>query len=174
MRKGFHGTSVREIGEEAGLSQSSLYYHAKSKAQILFDLNKEFMSQLQTSMEDIGAQDISPPEKVRLVIGELLNVVAAHQAQVTIVLRERRSLPAKHARAVQRQRDRIDDVIDSILRQGISEGFFRPVDIPLTRLGLTGMANWAYEWYQAGGRFTPEAIASHFADIFLVGLSRQP
>jgi AcrR family transcriptional regulator len=174
MEKGYHATSVREIGDEVGVSQSSLYYHAKSKPQILADLNKRFMERLITEFDAIAARSEPPPEKVRMIIEQLLTVIAQHQAEVTVVLHERRSLDRRQARSIQRQRDRVDEVIDSILVEGVRQGAFRDLDIRLTRLAMTGMCNWAYEWYSPEGSFEPKQIAAHFADLLLRGIQADP
>jgi AcrR family transcriptional regulator len=174
MEKGYHATSVREIGDEVGVSQSSLYYHAKSKPQILADLNKRFMERLISEFEGIAARDETPADKVRMVIEQLLTIIAEHQAEVTVVLHERRSLDPRQARGIQRQRDRVDEVIDSILADGVRKGAFRDLDIRLTRLALTGMCNWAYEWYSPRGSFQPKQIAAHFADLLLRGIQADP
>lgn len=171
MEKGYHAASVREIGDRLRISQSSLYYHAKNKPQILVDLNRRFMDRLTSSFEEIEASTDEPEVKLRAVVTQLVRVTADHQPEVTVVLQERRSLPRRYERPIQRQRDRIDEIIDGILREGIKVGRFRDVDPSLTRLALTGMCNWAYEWYRPGGRYTPDQIANHFADVFLCGIS---
>jgi TetR/AcrR family transcriptional regulator, cholesterol catabolism regulator len=171
MERGFHATSVRELGEELDISQSSLYYHAKNKAQILVDLNDEFMSGLVAAMEEIAERDDDALTKLDLVVHELLQVVAQHQAVVTVVLHERRSLPVEAAAAVQAQRDRVDTLIDQILEQGIADGTIREVSVPLVRLALTGMTNWAYTWYHADGSLTADEIADGFIEILRNGIA---
>jgi TetR/AcrR family transcriptional regulator, cholesterol catabolism regulator len=170
MEKGYHAASVREIGDRLRISQSSLYYHAKSKPQILVDLNRRFMERLTQAFEEIAASGDDPEAKLRAVIRQLVSVVADYQPEVTVVLQERRSLPGRHSKPIQKQRDRIDEIIDGILAEGIQQGVFRDVDPALSRLALTGMCNWAYAWYRPGGRRSPDAIAEHFAAIFLSGI----
>jgi AcrR family transcriptional regulator len=170
MEKGYHAASVREIGDRLRISQSSLYYHAKSKPQILVDLNRRFMERLTQAFEEIAASGEDPEAKLRAVIHQLVGVVADYQPEVTVVLQERRSLPGRHSKPIQKQRDRIDEIIDEILSEGIRAGVFRDVDPALSRLALTGMCNWAYAWYRPGGRRSPDAIADHFAAIFLSGI----
>jgi AcrR family transcriptional regulator len=174
MEQGFHATSVREIGDQLGISQSSLYYHARNKPQILIDLNDEFMNELVEAIEAIAARDDEPVARLRAVIRELLNVIARHQAVVTVVLHERRSLPKGAAKAVQAQRDRIDAIIDGIIEEGIAAD--QIVDHPpgLIRLALTGMTNWAYTWYDPGGSLSADAIADSFASFLLDGIRPRP
>jgi TetR/AcrR family transcriptional regulator, cholesterol catabolism regulator len=170
MEKGYHAASVREIGDRLRISQSSLYYHAKSKPQILVDLNQRFMDRLTAAFEEIAASEDAPATRLRAVIYQLIRVAAAHQPEVTVVLQERRSLPRRNVKPIQKQRDRIDEIIDGILEQGIRDGVFRAGNPALTRLALTGMCNWAYAWFRPGGRQTPEQIADHFTRIFLDGI----
>jgi AcrR family transcriptional regulator len=171
MEQGYHATSVREIGEQLQLSQSSLYHHAKNKPQILVDLNDEFMSDLLEAMEEILERDAGALEKLEAVLNQLLRSIADHQAVVTVVLHERRSLPPRAAKKIQRQRDRVDAIIDEILREGIAEGSIREVQVPLVRLGLTGMCNWAYTWYDARGSLSAEEIARTFMDVLAHGIA---
>jgi AcrR family transcriptional regulator len=174
MERGYHATSVREIGDYLDISQSSLYYHAKNKPQILVDLNDEFMSGLVEAMEEINARDETPLEKLKAVIAELLEVVAEHQAVVTVVLHERRSLPEESAEAIQVQRDRVDEIIDGIIAAGIADGEIASLSPAMVRLALTGMTNWAYTWYDADGSLTAEQIAESFATILFDGIRPRP
>lgn len=170
MEKGYHAASVREIGDRLRISQSSLYYHAKSKPQILADLNRRFMDRLTQAFDEIAAGDVDPEEKLRSVIRQLVGVAAEYQPEVTVVLQERRSLPGRHFRSIQKQRDRIDEIIDEILREGIRKKVFRNADPVLTRLALTGMCNWTFEWFRPSGRRTPAQIGDHFANLFIDGI----
>jgi TetR/AcrR family transcriptional regulator, cholesterol catabolism regulator len=169
--KGFHATSVREIGERAGVTQSSLYYHTRSKPQILIDLNQRFMDRLTPAVASIVDQDASADVKLRMIVQELLTIIAQHQGEVVSVLHERRSLPPDAAAKIQEQRDGIDAMIDQVIHQGIDEGLFREVNVPLARLALSGMVNWAYEWYRPDGALAPEAIAAFFSSLFVDGIS---
>jgi len=170
MDRGYHATSVREIGDYLDISQSSLYYHGKNKPQILVDLNAEFMGGLVEAMEEIDSREEPPLEKLKAVVTELLHAVAEHQAVVTVVLHERRSLPEEAAKAIQAQRDRVDEIIDGIVAAGVTAGDVAPLPPAVIRLALTGMTNWAYTWYDADGSLTAEELAESFAAILFDGI----
>jgi len=168
--KGYHATSVREIGEKAGVSQSSLYYHARNKLQILVDLNQRFMGRLTPALAKITERDAPADSKIVSIIEQFMTVISQHQGEVTAVLHERRSLPNDVAAELQGQRDNIDAMIDEVIRAGIAEGAFAKVNVTLARLALTGMVNWAYEWYQPGGALDPKTISTAFGELLLNGL----
>lgn len=170
MERGYHATSVRQIADYLNISQSSLYYHGKNKPQVLVDLNDSVMSSLVEAVEEINSRDVSPMEKLEAIIHELLRTIAEKREVVAVVLHERRSLPPDAAKRNQAQRDRVDAIIDSILTAGINDGSIRPVSVPIARLALTGMVNWAYTWYQRPGPLSADAIADGFVDILRHGL----
>jgi AcrR family transcriptional regulator len=170
-QQGFHATSVREIGDNLGIGQSSLYYHAKNKAQILVDISSDLMDGLVEEIEEIGRSDEAGRDKLTLIIRSLLRKIEEQQAAVTVVLHERRSMPPRAAAALQKKRDRIDAIIDAALRQGFADGTIRKVPVALTRLAITGMANWAYTWFDPSGSLTADQIAEHFIDLIVRGLN---
>jgi AcrR family transcriptional regulator len=169
-QRGFHATSVREIGEHLGIGQSSLYYHAKNKAQILVDINAQLMDGLVAEMEEIGGRTASGIDKLGAVVHALLRKIEEQQAAVTVVLHERRSIPDEAAVELQEKRDRVDEIIDEILRSGMEDGTIRPLPLALTRLAITGMANWAYTWFDSSGSLTADEIAEHFIDLIRSGV----
>jgi TetR/AcrR family transcriptional regulator, cholesterol catabolism regulator len=168
--KGYHATSVREIGERAGVSQSSLYYHNRSKPQILVDLNQRFMDRLIPAIAEVADRDEPADLKITAIVDALMTILTQHQGEVTLVLHERRALPAGAAEHIQQQRDEVDALIDKVIRDGIREGVLRDINVTLGRLALTGMTNWAYEWYRASGPLRPDQISSVFSDVVLNGL----
>jgi hypothetical protein len=72
--------------------------------------------------------------------------------------------------ALQEKRDRVDEIIDGILSEGIADGTIRPLPLALTRLAITGMANWAYTWFDPSGSLTADEIAEHFIDLIRRGV----
>jgi hypothetical protein len=56
-----------------------------------------------------------------------------------------------------------------LFRRGIDDGSFRDIDPTLATLVLAGMCNWAYHWYDAGGKLTTDEIAEVFWSILFVG-----
>jgi len=171
MTHGYHATSVRTIGEELDIGQSSPYYHARNKSQILVDLNDEFMTRLVADFDAIANTDQPAISKLSAAIQELLRTMAEHQDIVAVVLQERRSLPPDAAEAVQRQRDHIDALLDGFITDGIAQGSFRELNVPLVRLALTGMTNWAVTWFRPNGDLGADEIADGFIDLLLRGMA---
>ena len=166
MEQGFAGTTVREIGERAGVGQSSLYHHARSKGQLLSELHGTFAQELIGLIEAIVGSGSTPREQLRDVVKAILSVVHTHRPVVTIYLRESHALSDEAREAVVVQRNTIDTMVDGIIQRGMESGEFRPdLDVHLTRLAILGMCNWTYQWYRPNGKQNISDIGEHFADL---------
>jgi len=172
MENGYAATSVRQVAELAKVSQSALYYHVSSKSHLLRMLHEEFINDMLDRLIEVVAQDIGPIEKLREIIHVTLTIIDKHQAEVTVFLREQHSLPLDMRANVIAQRDRVDDLVDGVLRAGIKNGDFRSdLDIRLVRLGILGMCNWAYQWYRPGHGFSIDEISDQFCALILTALT---
>jgi AcrR family transcriptional regulator len=175
MEQGFAATSVREIGERAGIGQSSLYHHVRSKGHLLQALHEVFIQQLNSELHRVMASEGTPSEQLRDIVRVVLTVVETHQPEVTVFLRESHALPKEMRRKIQRERDEVDVIVTDVLNRGIESGEFRKdLDIPLSRLAILGMCNWSYQWFRPGGTRSIDEISTAFADFALRGVLADP
>lgn len=174
MDHGFAATSVRQIGEEAGVSQGALYYHIGSKTNLLRALHERFLDDMLERLAEVEQIGGSPAAQLREMIEVVMVIIEDHQAEVTVFLREQHALPSDMRIDIVRRRDLVDEMFDRTIRRAIDVGEFRPeLDVHLTRLAVLGTCNWAYQWFRPGGD-TSREIAAAFADILLRGLCVTP
>jgi hypothetical protein len=70
-------------------------------------------------------------------------------------------------------RDDYEDLVESIITEGVEQGIFHVSDIKLATFALLGALNWIPHWYSPEGPLSPETIAEHYANILIGGL-KQP
>ena len=173
MERGFAGTTVREIGERAGVGQSSLYHHARSKGQLLAELHATHVGDLVDMLEDVVQSPDAPTVQLRRLIKALALMVHTHRAVVTVYLRESYALSDEARAQVAMERKKIDTYIELIIRRGLDSGEFRSdLDIQLTRRAILGMVNWTYQWYQPNGPQTIDQIGEFFADFAVAAVTK--
>jgi AcrR family transcriptional regulator len=166
MERGFSGTTVREIGERAGVGQSSLYHHAHSKGQLLAELHAKHVQDITGRLNAIVESNEAPTTQLRDVVKALLAMVDTHRTVVTVYLRESYALSDEARNGVALDRKKNDSIVELIIERGIKSGEFRSdLDITLTRRAILGMCNWAYQWYNPKGPQTIEDISEYFADL---------
>lgn len=67
VERGYAGTSVRDIAKELGIANPSLYYHFKSKEEMLAELLAEPLGRVERAVEE--AEGLSGDARTRRIIG---------------------------------------------------------------------------------------------------------
>lgn len=99
--KGFHGTSVDELGARAGLSGPALYRHFSGKDEILGTLVTEAMERLIHAVEPVLDDPVADLERL---IRHHVEFAVVHRNLVNVTQREERSLVDPWLRTITEQR----------------------------------------------------------------------
>ncbi|MGH8913749.1 MAG: TetR/AcrR family transcriptional regulator, partial [Acidimicrobiia bacterium] len=94
--KGYHGTSMRDLGRELGLLGSSLYAHVDSKQDLLVEVVEEGARLFQHSARRAMSVEGSAPERLRALVAGHIDVVLANHDVVRTFLNEARMLDRRH------------------------------------------------------------------------------
>ncbi|PXY28434.1 TetR/AcrR family transcriptional regulator [Prauserella muralis] len=173
-RKGYHGAGVAELGEAAGLKRGALYYHIGSKEDLLYDLSKRHVEEALQRGRVVVDSDLHPVDKLRALAREHVQTIAARRDEVIVVLREMHALTGKRARQLGKLRDEHQNLFARVLEEGVEQGVFRSAD-HVTVLGVLGILNWSYVWYDAEkGPLTPDQVADRLIDIVIYGELASP
>lgn len=171
---GYAGTTMRAIAEEANLKAGSIYYHYKSKDELI------------GAVLDIGIHAVT--DRVREALAALPPeasgrqrieaAIAAHLSAIIEVgdytLATRRVF-GQVPEAVRSKNLRLRDAYGAIWQEIVTDahrrGEFRTTaNLTLARLFILGALNWTVEWFKPGGR-TIEDVAREFASVVLDGLT---
>jgi AcrR family transcriptional regulator len=169
--KGFHGASVAEIGTHADVQPGALYYHIRSKHELLWEILQRYTEHALQGAEAITAADLDPVDKLRELIGFHVGIIAEHRQAVSIQVRDGGSLTGVRGAELQILRDKVQDCWQRVLDDGYQAGRFRSADRAVVN-GLLGMVNMLYLWYRPDKGDTVEAIAGQFCAMALDGLVR--
>lgn len=167
--RGFHGTGVAEIGSRSGVQRGALYYHIKSKDELLWEVLCDYVTATLDSAEAITARGEGPAAALRSLIRDHVVLIIRYRRQVAIQVRDGTALTGPRAAELHRLRDRVQQLWQQVLDDGWAAGIFTSADHVVTN-GLLGMMNTVFLWYRPGGGRTPEEIADLLADLVLGGL----
>jgi len=168
-RNGYHATGVQEISEAVGLGRGALYYHIKSKEDLLYEISTSLLHEMLQDARAIAASDTPPLEQLKALARHLLRNLSEHRAGWTVSLLESRALSTERRAEVLAGRDAYEDVWTDVLDRAAAEGSTRPVT-SLERRGILGLFNHTYLWIEATGALSPEEIAERYIDLVLDGL----
>lgn len=168
--KGYHGTSMQDIGDIVGVPKGSLYQHIDSKEALLFQIIGGSLEWTTSHVEAIGDSHAAPLDKLRKAIRHHINATVTARDSIGVLLEDAKHLSGARRRSVVRQQERYEAVIQRILEEGIQAGQFRPCDVKTVSFAILGMCNWIYRWYDTQGRLSEEEIARVFTDLILGGI----
>lgn len=172
-RKGYHGTTVRDIADESGMLSGSLYAHYPSKEEMLFDIVQRAAEQFITGIAPIVGSDHPASAKLRAAMRSHLRVMAQSRDAAAIYLHEWKALTGARRTTIAEKRNAYEEGLANIIREGVATGEFRAVDAKFARLLVLSALNWLYQWYDPAGPLGPDAVADKFADLLLHGLTNR-
>ena len=149
--RGYHATSMRDLGRELGLHGSSLYSHVTSKEDLLVEVVERGAERFQLSAERAVSQSSDPKRRLQALIAGHLDVVLDHPDEVKTFLDEARSLDSGSRRRIIAARDRYEQSFRSVIADGSSSGAFgSDLDPKLTAIFILSILNATERWFHHG------------------------
>lgn len=170
---GYAGTTMRAVADAAGLQAGSLYYHYKSKDELISAVLDSGTTQVLAWVEDALAALPAEATARRRIETAIEAHIAAVIACGDYTLATRRvfgQVPVPIRVRHMQLRDSYGAMWDRLFSQAANAGALRPdADLKLARLFVLGALNWTAEWYKPGVRSIHE-IAREFAMLLMDGL----
>lgn len=169
--RGYHGTSMRDLGRELGLHGSSLYSHITSKEDLLVDVVQR-AADLFDAAADRAMTVAGPPDaRLRALVAGHVDVVLDHLDEARTFLNEARSLEEDHRDRVLGHRDRYEQTYRDVLADGVRTGVFRrDLDPRITGILILSMLNSIDRWYRPDGRLDRDALVTEIVGFATEGI----
>lgn len=120
IERGYDGTSMEDLARATGISKSSIYHHVESKETLLRLALERALDALFAIAGEEGAQSPLAVDRLRYVIGRVVEVLCAELPYVTLLLRVRGNT-ATERRALDRRRE-FDRFVQSVVAEASSKG----------------------------------------------------
>lgn len=127
IEKGFTETSMREIGEAAGVGKSTLYDYFPSKDEILIFYMVNEIQFMTARAAEVMDMDLNESEKVRLILRRQMEYIVDNKAMYLKMTFETQRLSFESQQRIQTSRHAYQDMLCTLIEQGIQRGIFRPV-----------------------------------------------
>ena len=161
-RKGYRGTSIRDIGEHAGVLGGSLYHHIKSKDALFVELHNAALDTAEDRIATAVDGVDEPWERLETACVSLIEIQVDPDSLTYPLMNDFREVPDQVQTQLIARRDRFEQVfrvlVDSLpLPPDIDRSIYRNM--------LLSQLNSVPDWYRPG-RLTPAAIGRQIARIF--------
>lgn len=164
---GYDRATVRDIARMVGLQSGSIFYHYKTKEEILVDVMSEGLRLVTEATHQSLSGAATPLEKLRaLFIGHLRALHDPNNSEIAVVLSEWRQLSPRSRRLVVKLRDTVDETWNEVLREASAQELVQG-DLRILRLAMLGSINWSLQWYDRRGKLTIEELGSRLLDTFI-------
>lgn len=170
--RGYHGTSMRDLGKELGLLGSSLYSHVESKQDLLVGVVEEGARLFETSAAAAVAAGGTAPDRLHALIRGHVDVVADNVEVARTFLNEARMLDDGHRSRIVAARDHYEQAFRDVIMDGVAEGSFRSdFDPKISSIFILSMLNAVERWYDPRGSLDRVALVDRLYEFALSALS---
>lgn len=169
-KRGYHASSTKEIADELGMSQSSVYYYIPSKEAALEELCFRAVEGLVQRLQGILAGPGNAQKKLRAAIDNHLEPARTRPHLFLTFLNSRQYLPEGARRRVGKMTRRYEKMLESFLQEAVAAGELRPdLDSRAALQALLAACNAAaiVSERRLGG--DTNRYARSMADIFIRG-----
>lgn len=174
IEKGFGGTNINDIADAVGMTRTALYYYFPSKESMLEALTREVTERASALTQEVAQRaELAPDEGLRQLILQHAGLILSHPLQFRIAERSESSLPEDQRLAAQAARRAVRRNFVEVIRRGIDQGVFRPVDADVAAFSIIGMCNWCAWWFDSRRGESAEAVVDTMASLGLHMLLRQ-
>jgi AcrR family transcriptional regulator len=175
FENGYHGTSVREIADRAGMSVANVYYYFPSKHDLLFRFMENSASQLLEQLQAmLETADPDPRSRLAEAVRLFVERHTVRQAAAFVAATELRALEPAAREIVVARRNAIEAQFRQIVQQGVDEGVFVVEDVNSAVRAILDMASSVSSWYRPDGSLSGAEIADRYVGLALavVGATR--
>ena len=162
--RGYHGTSMRDLGRELGLHGSSLYSHVSSKEDLLVAVVERGAERFEQSAEAALGSHNTPGERLRALIAGHVDVVLDHTDEAKTFLDEARSLEDPARRHIRDARNTYEERFRAVIADGVSSGEFAPdTDPKIATIFILSILNAVERWYDPAGPLDRNEVKSEIS-----------
>jgi AcrR family transcriptional regulator len=171
-KKGFTETSIQDVVDSLGVTKGTFYYYFSSKEELLMDIHLGYIDGLLVHQEQI-LNDASKTckEKLSAIVYMLITNIKTQGAAAKIFFREINNLSSEHIELIVQKRDQFRLNIEGLIRDGVEKTEFRSeLNAPIITMGILGITNWSYQWFNPEGRSSDNEVAEIFVEMILKGI----
>ncbi len=169
-KKGYYGTTVRDIAKERGILSGSIYSLIQSKEDLLFTIADTDTDGFIETLETIVKKPCSARTKICLGLIAHLKLVTEHLDASSVFFHEWNALSDTRRKVILQKRDRYESLWTEILTDGVESGELEISNVKFARMLILTVANSVYQWYDPEGPDGAEEIALHFTELILNGM----
>lgn len=161
-KKGYSGTSIRDIAKAMGMSISNIYHYCGSKEGVFMEAMRSAVEMILQDLRFVSALNLPPIVRIKLMIERHLRYVVDNNDLARIFVIELpqdiSSQALLYSKNSQKEIYTIYKKEFDVLEQ---TGAIHGRDVTAIIFSIFGVINWFARWYKADGRLSADEAIEH-------------
>lgn len=172
---GYAGFSMRELAEGSGLAKGTIYHYFRDKQDVYLHVVERQLTTMQKCMIAAADGHTDPVSGLHAVISTYFALVSQRRHNLLATLRDNKDVQIPLQGLVEKHRQGFMQPLAGLVRQGIADGVFRPVDVDMTVISLLGMMN-AFVTHRLllDQVELDQSVADHTLSLLMSGIAVSP
>jgi len=171
--KGYRASTLREIAKRSGVQGGSIYYHFRSKQDILYQIMDFTMNALIKNLKKEIKGEKDPLEEFRKAMRFHIEYHINHLNETRASDEEIRSLNKENYDSIIARRHNYADIFIQILKKGVQNGVMNIDNLKLTSMAVLQMCTGVSYWFRHDGPLNASDVANKYADIICWGIAKK-
>lgn len=167
---GFEKASLRDIASKVGITQAAIYYHFRSKEEILHTIIETSSNELFFNLKSCFSGNRDPLEKLREAIFQHIISIKTNRKGAKIIIEDKRFLGGELNKLVKEKEKTVFNLYKNHLQELQRDLKIKDCDLTTAAFGILGMINWLYHWYRPDKSLSIEQLAEEITHILFYGL----
>jgi AcrR family transcriptional regulator len=168
-RKGYSGTSLKDVANRLGLTDPALYYYVRNKEELVYLCYVRAADVGREAMQRAIAEGGTGLEQARRYLRYHIESMVGERGPIAI-MSEIPSLKPEHREEVLELSRQHSKNFEAILERGIGDGSISTCDVRMTGNAIMGSINWIPKWFH-GDATQADQIVAEFPEVLTRGLA---
>jgi AcrR family transcriptional regulator len=166
--RGFNSATMDDIAAALHVTKPALYYYAKSKDEILFEIGRIALRDAAGLLDRVGVEGTTGAERLKQFFIAWTESICQEFGRC-LILAKPELLEPDSQKLNRENRRKVHQQVITLIESGVEDGSIKSCDPHLLSLALFDLFNGITYWYKEDGSLTPREIAGEYWSNFACG-----
>lgn len=171
-KKGYHGTSMRDLAQTTGRSLSGLYHYFSNKDELLFLINFRGFTSLVEVAQQLSSDKETAEQRLKCLISNHVNYFYRHQSEMRVMMFSTQQMDEARSKEIRVLKSQYTAEFTKAVSEYILQTTNQKMPKKLLQRKsylLFGMMNWVYGWFSTDEHGTVKELVDDIYNTFTRG-----